>query len=47
MNPFTVAAVVLLLATVAILIRGIWSMMQGDASDHENSTRFMWRRVEF
>lgn len=47
MNPFTVGALVLLLATVVILIKGIRSMMHGGTSDYENSTRLMWRRVEF
>lgn len=47
MNPFTAGAIALLLATVVIFIKGIRSMMHGGASDHEKSTRFMWRRVEF
>ena len=47
MNLYHLAALVLLLATVVMLFRGIVSMMRGGEADREASTRFMWRRVEF
>lgn len=47
MNLFSTLAVVALLATIVMLVRGIVSMIRGGQADYEASTRLMLRRVEF
>lgn len=47
MDLFSMLAIVALLATIVMLVRGIVSMTQGGEADYEASTRLMLRRVEF
>lgn len=47
MDLFSTLAVVALLATIVMLVRGIVSMARGEAADYEPSTRLMLQRVEF
>lgn len=47
MDLFPTLAIVALLATIAMLVRGIVSMTRGEAADYEPSTRLMLKRVEF
>lgn len=47
MNLFSTLAIVALLATIAVLVRGIVSMAQGGKAYDEAGTGLMLRRVEF
>lgn len=47
MDLFSILAIVALLATIVMLVRGIVSMTKDEETDYEASTWLMLRRVEF
>lgn len=47
MDIFSILAIVALVATVVVLVRGIAYMLRGGEADYQASTHLMFRRVEF